>query len=108
MVLCIDELGPGWTADGHWVKSEVEYGRGPEKTWVYGAMRPADGQALTMAASSRNSINYQRFLLAVEEANPDGESWSSPTTSPPITASPPAPGWRAIPASVTPSSRSGR
>lgn len=26
-----------------------------------------------MAASSRNSVNYQRFLLAVEEANPDGE-----------------------------------
>jgi transposase len=82
-VLCLDELGPviprtfppapGWSADGHRVKSELEYGRGPEKTWVYGALRPADGHEITMAASSRNSVNHQRFLQAVEQANPDGQ-----------------------------------
>ena len=42
-----DELGPvmprtfapapGWSANGHRIKAELEYGRGPEKTWVYGA-----------------------------------------------------------------------
>jgi transposase len=82
-VLCLDELGPviprtfapapGWSPDGHRIKSELDYGRGPEKTWVYGALRPADGHELTMTASSRNSVNYQRFLHLVEEANPDGD-----------------------------------
>jgi hypothetical protein len=48
-VICADELGPviprsfppapGWTADGHRVKALLDYGRGPEKTWVYGALR---------------------------------------------------------------------
>jgi len=59
-VVCADELGPviprsfppapGWTPDGHRVKALLDYGRGPEKTWVYGALRPGDGQAVTMAA----------------------------------------------------------
>jgi len=64
---------PGWSADGHRIKSELDYGRGPEKTWVYGALRPADGHETTMAAASRNSANYQDFLQKVEQANPDGE-----------------------------------
>jgi hypothetical protein len=52
-VICADELGPviprsfppapGWTADGHRVKAPLDYGRGPEKTWVYGALRVGDG-----------------------------------------------------------------
>jgi hypothetical protein len=56
-VICADELGPviprtfpptpGWTPDGHRVKAELDYGRGPEKSWVYGALRPCDGQTLT-------------------------------------------------------------
>ena len=64
---------PGWSVDGHRIKNEVDYGRGPEKTWVYGALSPADGQELTMTAPSRNSLYYQRFLQVVEEANPHGE-----------------------------------
>jgi len=64
---------PGWSPSGHRIKSETDYGRGPEKTWVYGALRPADGRETTMAAASRNSANYQGFLQRVEEANPDGE-----------------------------------
>jgi transposase len=82
-VLCVDELvpviprtfpsAPGWSPDGHRIKNEVDYGRGPEKTWVYGALRPSDGQELTMTAASCNSANYQRFLHVVEKAIPDGE-----------------------------------
>jgi transposase len=81
-VVCADELGPvvprtfppaaGWSADGHQVKAPLEYSRGFEKTWVYGGLRVRDGQAITCTASSRNSVNYQRFLELVEKANPDG------------------------------------
>jgi transposase len=82
-VVCADELGPviprsfppapGWTADGHRVKALLDYGRGPEKTWVYGALRVADGQEVTMTAPSRNSTGYQQLLTTVEAANPDGD-----------------------------------
>jgi hypothetical protein len=46
-VVCLDELGPvsprtyppapGWSPDGHHIKAPLEYSRGPEKVWVYGA-----------------------------------------------------------------------
>jgi transposase len=82
-VLCADELGPviprsfppppGWSLDGHRIKAPLDYGRGPEKTWVYGGLRVADGKTLTCTAPSRNSLNYQRFLALVEQANPTGE-----------------------------------
>jgi len=81
-VLCADELGPviprsfppapGWSPDGHRIKAPLEYSRGPEKTWVYGALRVGDGHEVTMTAPSRNSVNYQRFLGLVEQANPTG------------------------------------
>jgi DDE superfamily endonuclease len=81
-VICADELGPviprsfpptpGWSPDGHRIKAPLEYGRGTEKTWVYGGLRLGDGQAVTMTAPSRNSVNYQRFLGLVERANPAG------------------------------------
>ncbi|MFD3614600.1 transposase [Streptomyces sp. NPDC058676] len=64
---------PGWPPDGHRIKSEVDYGRGPEKTSVYGALRVRDGHELTMTASSRNSAFYQQFLQKVEAANPVGD-----------------------------------
>lgn len=51
----------------------MEYSRGPEKTWVYGAVRVRDGQAVTLTASSRNSLYYQRFLDLVEQVNPTGD-----------------------------------
>ncbi|MER5667128.1 transposase [Streptomyces mirabilis] len=57
------------------MKAELDYSRGPEKTWVYGGLRPADGQALTMTASSRNSVFYQQCLQQIEDANPSGEIW---------------------------------
>src|SRR5215213_5597014 len=81
-VVCADELGPviprsfppapGWTLDGHRVKSPLDYGRGPEKTWVYGALRVRDGQTVTLTTPSRNSVGYQDLLGAVEAANPVG------------------------------------
>jgi hypothetical protein len=37
---------PGWSVDGHRVKAELDYSRGPEKTWVFGALRPLDGQVV--------------------------------------------------------------
>ncbi|MEV6029069.1 transposase [Streptomyces sp. NPDC052036] len=82
-MVCADELGPviprtippapGWSPDGHRIKNEIDYSRGPEKTWVYGALRPRDGQAVTMTATSRNSVFYQQFLQLVEDADPAGD-----------------------------------
>jgi transposase len=82
-VICADELGPviprtfppapGWSRDGHRIKAPLEYARGPDKTWVYGGLRIRDGQEITYPAASRNSVNYQRFLQLVEDANPGGE-----------------------------------
>jgi transposase len=81
-VICADELGPviprtfppapGWSPDGHRIKAPLEYSRGPEKTWVYGGLRVADGQAVTLCAPSRNSAFYQDFLQRAEQANPEG------------------------------------
>jgi hypothetical protein len=53
----------------------MEYSRGPEKTWVYGGLRVADGQAVTLCAPSRNSAFYQDFLQLEEQANPEGTIW---------------------------------
>jgi hypothetical protein len=79
-VICADELGPviprtfppapGWSPGGHRVKAPLEDSRGPEKTWVCGGLRVADGQAVTMCAPSRNSAAYQDFLHRVEQASP--------------------------------------
>jgi hypothetical protein len=75
-VVAADELGPivprtfdfapGWTSDGRRVKAPLEYSRGPEKTWVYGGLRIADGHTVTMTAASRNSVGWQRFLSLLE------------------------------------------
>ncbi|WP_433259668.1 transposase (plasmid) [Streptosporangium sp. CA-135522] len=81
-VVAADELGPvlprtfesapGWSADGRRIKDALEYSREPEKTWVYGGLRVADGHAVTMCAPSRNSIGWQRFLALLEKSNPTG------------------------------------
>ncbi len=64
---------PGWSPDGHRLKAPLEYGRGPEKVWVYGALRVRDGQAVTLTARSRNTAGYRHLLEAVAEANPVGD-----------------------------------
>lgn len=81
--VCTDELGPvvpptfppapGWSADGHRIKAELDYSRGPEKTWVYAALRVRDGKELTRCAASRNSKGYIALLADIETDNPTGE-----------------------------------
>uniref|UniRef100_UPI000B3C334C transposase n=1 Tax=Cellulomonas iranensis TaxID=76862 RepID=UPI000B3C334C len=39
----------------------------------YGGLLLRDGQEVTLAASSRNSVLYQQFLQLVEDANPVGD-----------------------------------
>lgn len=41
--------------DGHRIKAPLDYVRGPEKTWIYGALRVRDGKELTRCAPARNS-----------------------------------------------------
>jgi hypothetical protein len=71
----------------------LEYARGPEKVWVYGALRVRDGQALTLTGRSRNTDEgyyLLRLLKAVERENPRGDLYlitdnlSSSHKSPPI------------------------
>ena len=51
----------------------MDYGRGDEKVWVYGALRVRDGQELTFTAPARNTVGYLTLLQQLAEANPDGE-----------------------------------
>jgi hypothetical protein len=64
---------PGWAPDGHRIKAPLDDGRGPDKVWVYGALRERDGRAVTVTAPARNTAGYLRLLAAVERANPAGE-----------------------------------
>jgi hypothetical protein len=100
-VICVDELGPllprsyplapGWSANGHRLKEPLEYSRGPEKVWVYGALRPHDGHALTCPSRARNTAGYRTLLDAVVADNPTGALYVitdnlSSHKSPPIVA----------------------
>ena len=79
----MDELGPviprtftpapGWSPDDHCIKAPLDYGRGTEKTWVYGALRVRDGQALTLTAPSRNTVGHRELLEHINTANPEGD-----------------------------------
>jgi hypothetical protein len=51
----------------------LDYSRGPEKTWVYGALRVRDGKELTRCVGSRNSTNYITLLQDIEADNPQGD-----------------------------------
>jgi hypothetical protein len=51
----------------------MDSSRGPEKTWVYGALRVCDGKELTRCAASRNSKNYIELLKDIEKDNPTGD-----------------------------------
>ena len=100
-VLCVDELGPvsprtfppapGWSPDGYRIKAPLEYSRGPDKVWVYGALRVRDGRALTRTGPSRNTAGYLDLLDRIDRDNPKGELYVvrdnlSSHTSPPIQA----------------------
>ena len=64
---------PGWSADGHRIKAPLEYSRGVEKVWVYGALRVRDGHELTLTTRARNTAGYVGLLDAVADANPLGD-----------------------------------
>ena len=64
---------PGWSATGHRLKAPLDYGRGLEQVWVYGALRVRDGHELTFTAAARNTAGYLRLLELVDAANPDGD-----------------------------------
>jgi transposase len=78
--VCTDELGPvvprtfapapGWSSNGHRIKALLEYSRGQEKVWVYGALRVRDGKEITRCAASRNSKNSIELLKEIEADNP--------------------------------------
>ena len=99
--ICVDELGPviprtfppapGWSPTGHRIHAPLEYSRGPEKVWVYGALRVCDGQAITLTTRSRNTAGYLELLEAIAAANPTGDLYLisdnlSSHKSPPIQA----------------------
>jgi hypothetical protein len=81
--VCTDELGPvvprsfapapAWSPTGHRIKAPLDYERGPEKTWVYGALRLKDGKELTRCAPARNSTNYIALLEDIQADNPTGD-----------------------------------
>ena len=66
---------PGWSPTGHRRQAPLDYGRGPEKVWVYGALRVRDGQELTFTAPARNTMGYLRLLAAVDQAHPTGDRY---------------------------------
>lgn len=81
-VVCVDELGPvtlrafpfapGWSPDGHRIKAPLEYGRGRNKGWVFGALRVEDLKSLTFTSRSRSSKGYLKLLEKIERAIPEG------------------------------------
>jgi len=80
---------PGWSPTGTRIHAPLEYSRGPEKVWVYGALRVRDGQAITLTTRSRNTADYLQLLEAIAAANPTGDLYLisdnlSSHTSPPI------------------------
>jgi transposase len=81
--ICTDELGPvtprlhapppGWSPDGHRIKAPLEYCRGEDKVWFYGALRVCDVHALTLTAHARNTVGYLRLLKAINVDTPTGD-----------------------------------
>jgi DDE superfamily endonuclease len=51
----------------------MDYGRGYEKVWVYGALRVRDGHELTFTAPSRNTVGDLKLLQLLDAAHPQGE-----------------------------------
>jgi hypothetical protein len=90
-VVCLDEMGPesaktfrgqqpthtrprdgaeGRTPAGR-ARQEIDYGR-RGKGYIFGAFRPATGEALTRPYASRSAANWADFLGHVEEWVPQG------------------------------------
>ena len=91
---------PGWSADGHRIKAPMDYSRGPEKTWVYGAFECAMAK-LTRCAASRNSKGYIASLIDIEADNPTGDIFIITDNLSSHNSLRPALGWPSIRASTT-------
>ena len=84
VVVCLDEMGPesAKSFPGQAVietkdhagraKQEIDYGRRGPAGYVFGALRPATGEALTLTFERRTTANWVDFLGAVE-------GWIDPT-----------------------------
>jgi hypothetical protein len=51
----------------------LDYERGLEKVWVYGALCVRDGQVLTQTAPARNTAGYLALLQTLDHAYPQGD-----------------------------------
>jgi hypothetical protein len=51
----------------------LDYERGRDKVWVYGALCVRDGQALTQTASARNTAGYLELLQTLDQTSPPGD-----------------------------------
>jgi transposase len=73
VVICLDEMGPTsaksypgiqvvkGVQEGGRAKQEIDYGR-RGKGYVFGAFRPATGEAFTRTYPSRSAVNFADFL----------------------------------------------
>jgi hypothetical protein len=62
---------PGWSSNGHRIKAPLEYSRGDEKVWIYGALRVRDGKEVTRCAAARNSKNDIELRKRHRSRQPD-------------------------------------
>jgi hypothetical protein len=51
----------------------LDYDRGLDKVWLYGALAVQDGQALTQTAPARNTTGYLALLKTLDGAYPHGD-----------------------------------
>jgi hypothetical protein len=51
----------------------LDYERGPDKVWVYGALCVRDGQVVTQTAPSRNTAGYLALLHTLDQTSPLGD-----------------------------------
>src|SRR5260370_1201976 len=78
-VVWVEGLGPGTrrtfpparggSPEGHRSKAPLEYSRGSDKAWVFGALRVQDGHVLTQT----NTAGYLELLRGIARANPTGD-----------------------------------
>ena len=65
---------PGWSSDDHRIKAPLQYGRGPEKVWVYGALRVRETvgplRSLPPHAILKVTCGCSKWL---QKANPTGD-----------------------------------
>jgi hypothetical protein len=59
--------------DGHRLKARLDYERGPDKVWIYGALCVRNGQVLTQTAPARNTSGYLALLHALDQRYPQGD-----------------------------------